>query len=163
VNPEKHRVAVAICPRPDNLKAIAGGFSFGPQSLASATVEGDEPCSQRRLQRLPVHEANHEQFRGSGVLNDCGSQALHFAEVDLHRKLLVVNPGVRPRAAETKNPLRVSRQRAWISYDCFRSSSEVLRRHAHRVVMVVMTMMVKRSHDKMMLSRFATVRQLLFV
>jgi hypothetical protein len=53
---------------------------------------------------------------------------------------------------QTRNPLRISRQRAWISYDCFfRFLSVSLRRHARRMVMMVMAMMVQRSHDSLML------------
>jgi hypothetical protein len=38
------------------------------------------------------------------------------------------------------------RQRAWISYDCFFWLSDVPRRHAHRMVMMVMAM-GQRSHE----------------
>ncbi|MGC2368918.1 MAG: hypothetical protein WA474_07640, partial [Candidatus Sulfotelmatobacter sp.] len=44
--------------------------------------------------------ANHEQFRGSGILNDCGSQALHFFEVDLHRNSSLSLPALAARGKQ---------------------------------------------------------------
>ena len=34
-----------------------------------------------------VHEAEHQDFAVAGVLHDCGSQALHFVEVNFHKEL----------------------------------------------------------------------------
>jgi hypothetical protein len=94
------------------------GLSLGPKRLPGAAVESDEARSQGRLQRLAIHEAHHEQFPGGDILNHCGSQALHFVEVNLHRSLLLLSISDAP-TTETKNPLRGSRQRAWISYKTF--------------------------------------------
>jgi hypothetical protein len=83
---QQHRVAVAVRPRCHDFQAIAGGFTFGPQSLSSAAVERDEAGSQGHLQRFAVHEAHHQQLPSGRILNYCRRQPLHFVEVDLHRK-----------------------------------------------------------------------------
>jgi hypothetical protein len=45
----------------------------------------------------------------------------------------------------------------------FRLSSEVLRRHAHGVVMMMVTVVVRQGHNNIMLGRSASLRQLSFL
>jgi hypothetical protein len=77
-------IVVAIGCGIDETQAIATGLAFGPQFVAGATVEGYVPSLKRLVERLLVHEANHENFAIIGILNDCRGESPHFLEIDLH-------------------------------------------------------------------------------
>jgi len=80
---DQQRIVVAIRGDRQNLQAIAAGFAFHPKPLASATEERYETASQRLFERFSIHEAEHEHFAGSCVLDDCRHESLHFPEIDL--------------------------------------------------------------------------------
>jgi hypothetical protein len=91
---------------------------------------------------MVIHEAHHEQFPSGRILNHCRSQTMHFVEIDLHRNLLLLTIPDAP-ATETKKPAARLRQRAGFPIKTFRLSSVLLRRHAHRVMMMVVTVVVR--------------------
>jgi hypothetical protein len=62
-------------------------------------------------------------------------------------------------AANAKSPLTNLASAGRDSYECFRFLSVLLRRHVHRVVMVVMAM-VQQSHESVMLEKNAEVVKL---
>ena len=89
-DPQQHRIAIAVRPRPHHLQSIAGSFSLGPQRLPGAAVERDVARPLRSFERLAVHKAQHQQLSRNRILNHRGREALHFVEINLHCNLPMV-------------------------------------------------------------------------
>ena len=75
---EQHRVVVAVHQQLDDLELVAGGFALHPQLVAGAAEEGGVAGAARFRERHVVHEADHQDFRGFGVLDDGGDQPVEF-------------------------------------------------------------------------------------
>jgi hypothetical protein len=101
---EQNRIPVAVRVSFDDLQSVSGTLPFGPKLLASAAVERHETCSERGVESLLVHKTDHKQFPTGGILHDCGSQSLHFVEIDfyVHPSLLFARSSISPKS---KNPL----------------------------------------------------------
>jgi hypothetical protein len=80
---EDQRVIVAIGYGGDDAEAVAAGFAFHPELLAGAAPEGDEAGGQGFGVAGFVEKSEHEDFSGSGILDDAGDEAVHFFKVDL--------------------------------------------------------------------------------
>ena len=86
-NLNQKRVAVAIRPCGNDFQAIAGSFAFGPQLVAGSAVKRHVPQGLRAVPCGTVHKAEHQDFAVAGVLHDSWNQALHFVEVNFHKKI----------------------------------------------------------------------------
>ncbi len=59
VDQHQQRVVIAVRRDADHVKHVTGGFTFGPQALLGARVEGDQSALFGFRQRLLVHIAQH--------------------------------------------------------------------------------------------------------
>src|SRR5688572_3806662 len=97
---DEHRVVVAIDAELDDREPVARGLALDPQRVARAAEKGGEAGAPGQLQRLLVHEADHEDLRALRVLDDGGNQPVEFREI--HRS---ASPGRNPPQKE-KTPRR---------------------------------------------------------
>ncbi len=81
---QEHRVAVAIGGNFLDDEAMTGGLALEPKLVAGAAIKGGEAGLHSLAEGLFVHEADHENAAGGGVLNDRGDEAVEFAEVQIH-------------------------------------------------------------------------------
>src|SRR5687767_386928 len=65
---DQHGVFVAIDQQSHHSKPVAGCLSLGPERAAGPAEEGRVAGRDRAVQRLLVHEANHQHFAGPVVL-----------------------------------------------------------------------------------------------
>jgi hypothetical protein len=101
LHPDQERVTIAVRAYRNYFQSIARAVALGPQLVARPAEEGDISATQRALEGLLVHEAEHQDLVRPGVLHDGRYQALHFLEINLH---------FHPRASlrgETKSPLKL--------------------------------------------------------
>ena len=90
----QQRIQVAIHAHFAQQQFLAAAFALGPQFPARAAVERDESGRARALQRLAIHESQHQHFAAGIVLDDRRDQAAVLRKVELHFCSL-----------KTKNPL----------------------------------------------------------
>src|SRR3954468_2704890 len=90
---QQHGIVVAVDEHVDDFELVAGGLALHPQLVARAAEEGGEAGAARFRERDVVHEADHQDLRRVGVLDDGGNQSVEFGVV--HKK-----------AAENKKPRR---------------------------------------------------------
>src|SRR3990170_4092082 len=60
------------------LQKISGCFTFCPQALFAPAEEGDTLFGDALLQRLLVHESQHEDNIGFSILNNAGDKAIEL-------------------------------------------------------------------------------------
>lgn len=77
-------IVVAVIENFDHAENITRGLTFGPKAVAGAAPESDEACLDGFFVGFAIHEAEHEDLVGHGILDDSGDQALEFVEIDLH-------------------------------------------------------------------------------
>src|SRR6185312_17046102 len=73
-------------------EAVSGGFAFHPELVARAAVECDEAGIAGALESHVVHEADHEDAVGRGVLYDRGDQTVEFFVVETHMLFFDLRP-----------------------------------------------------------------------
>jgi len=81
--PDKQCVPVAIGADRFHASQVAGSFALGPKLIAAATEECGKSTLQGFLQRLTVHEANHEYCSALGILEHDREQSMHFVEFEI--------------------------------------------------------------------------------
>src|SRR5438105_14230498 len=81
--PQQKSVAIAIGSGRYQLEAVAGGLALRPKLVAGTAEKSNVPTPERQLERLPIHEAEHEHLAAGRVLHDGGQKPLHFVEVNL--------------------------------------------------------------------------------
>src|SRR6478672_12355131 len=88
---QQHGIVVAVDEHVDDLELVARGLALHPQLVARAAEEGGEAGAARFRERDVVHEADHQDLRGVGILDDGGNQSVEFGVV--HKKpLKIKNP-----------------------------------------------------------------------
>ena len=100
-------VVVAVGGGIGEAQAVAAGLALGPQLVAGAAVEGYVAGLKRLVERLLVHEAQHENLAVVGILNDGRGESPHLFKIDLHCPFprwtgLLEHPRA---AVKRKNPL----------------------------------------------------------
>src|ERR1700687_1499383 len=141
---QQYRIPVAVGPGFNHLQTVAGTLSLGPQCLAGAAVERHEASAQGLVPSFRVHKTHHQELAGAFILNDSGRQALHLVEVDFHCILLISRRIIRS-GTKAKSPLgELCASGLGFPMSAF-WLSVVPRRHAHRMVMMVVAM-GQRSH-----------------
>jgi hypothetical protein len=80
---DQQGIEIAIRRSGSHFQAVAGGFPFRPKFISRTAVERDVSDRESFLERVAVHEAKHEDV-ACRILNDCGHQALHFVEINIH-------------------------------------------------------------------------------
>jgi hypothetical protein len=61
---------------------VAGSLAFLPQALSATTEENYPASRERRLERLAIHIAEHQDRSVSGVLDDGRQEATALDEVE---------------------------------------------------------------------------------
>ena len=87
LNPAQNRVEVAIGGGGDHLQAVARSLTLRPKLVAGAAEEGYVAGLQSFFVGRAIHEAQHQDLAGCGVLYDGRRQAAHFVEIDFYRHL----------------------------------------------------------------------------
>src|SRR4030095_11885428 len=75
---EQHRVLVAVLQDAPHLQPIARGFPFCPELASASAEERGESSRACDGQRLFVHEADHQHFAATVVLNNRWYQAVEL-------------------------------------------------------------------------------------
>ena len=81
VRQHQQRIVIAVWRNAHDLKKVAGGFAFGPETLFGAREKGDVAFRQRFFQRRLIHITVHQHFAGDVVLHDTGHHARGFDPV----------------------------------------------------------------------------------
>src|SRR5436190_23270199 len=80
---EEHRVLVAVDEQRGHLQPVPRRLPLGPQRVARAAEEGREPGRARALQRLVVHEPDHQHLAARLVLDDRRYQPREFRKIHM--------------------------------------------------------------------------------
>src|SRR5579864_4027255 len=78
VGQQQQGVLVAISEHGMDAKMAAARLAFLPESLLRAAEEGGQTRIQRRVERILVHVAEHEDPPGPTILHNGGEQAVHL-------------------------------------------------------------------------------------
>ena len=89
--PQQKRVAIAIGSGRYQLEAVAGGLALRPKLVAGTAEKSNVPTPERLLERLPIHEAEHEHLAARCVLHDGGREPL-LIEFEIHTGHRMGNP-----------------------------------------------------------------------
>jgi hypothetical protein len=65
-------------------EAVAGAFAFHPELVSGAAVEGDKAGGAGFFEGFGVHEADHQDAVGGGVLNYGREEAVEFGVIESH-------------------------------------------------------------------------------
>jgi hypothetical protein len=79
---DKKRVPVTVGADRKHLQPISGTLTLRPEFIARAAEEGHVSALERSLEGFLVHEAQHQNFAGRIVLDNCRDQPLHFLKID---------------------------------------------------------------------------------
>jgi hypothetical protein len=74
-DPDQKCIGIAIHTDLDHALHISGGGSFVPQLLPAAGPEMGFACFERKLEGLPVHVCQHQDFFGLCILHDCRDES----------------------------------------------------------------------------------------
>lgn len=81
---DKKGIVITIVENFDYAKDVARGLTFGPKAVTCAAPKGDETRLDCFFVGFAIHEAEHKDLIGHGILDDGRHQALEFVEIDLH-------------------------------------------------------------------------------
>lgn len=81
VNFDKQGVVVAVFFEADEVKVVARRLALGPPDTGEYGSRGHQLSAESLLISFLVHEAQHEDLAGYGVLYDGWHEAVHLVEV----------------------------------------------------------------------------------
>jgi hypothetical protein len=142
---DQYRILVAICGSRDEAQAVSAGLAFHPQFVTCAAEERHIPRAQCIVESFAVHESHHKDVAIVGVLHYGGRESLHFFEIDLAHVLLRAWWMI--TAGRNRKPAVLDRISGPGTLDVASSLSACLRRHDHRVVMMVVAMGQRSLHN----------------
>ena len=73
------------------MQEVTALLAFRPELLARTTIESHLPRFQGFLIGLLVHESQHQDRLGIGILHDGRYQSVHFVKIKHHYKLKIEN------------------------------------------------------------------------